>query len=428
MEVTEELVVQEEREVMVAAVDAEQTVTIKLRLEMVAMEEMEDEGTLNNYFKLIIRSGYGGAGGNGGDGGDGGNGGHITVQTLDPRLLMTLVTAVNGGDRGNGGIGGSCGVAGEAGNGGKGGQGGLVGTMDPSNLRKGQSGRDGNSGRAGTTLRSGVNGRNGKSGQDGHITYRIIDKQSNQVIEQSTNSIYSLRVNSFTIRANPKYDDGILEPGETIFIENVQLVNTGELTCPAGVSLTLSPQGDSLSSQDQIILPSIPPNGTFNVHRPIKATIGKEILTNDGLMHKNAVFVETKCDLLNRVFSDTVVRKCIDVEYPIQISTMDGPEIMGCGDPGILVFEITNKSKLDYGTTTTTNTDSFNNHDITYRIFLTQQIHFVDHDTKFITGEIPLVCGNGGKHIISTRVVMGYDGIEYYDQYQVCFLALFCLQ
>jgi hypothetical protein len=167
----------------------------------------------------------GGRGGNGGDGGDatsgspGGRGGQVTVTLSedDTHLLLLLDHDVAGG------AGGRAGSNGSGGSGGRGGRGGRSHSSHGSgdNRCSGRSGgSDGPSGSSGSSGSAHVSA--GGDGGDGRWTIRIG--------EQTYGQRYQLKLDGFTITSDNR--DGVIEPGERVFVSGIAMANRGEVPTP----------------------------------------------------------------------------------------------------------------------------------------------------------------------------------------------------
>eukprot|EP00011_Vannellida_sp_DIVA3-517-6-12_P000410 CAMPEP_0114615238 /NCGR_PEP_ID=MMETSP0168-20121206/6062_1 /TAXON_ID=95228 ORGANISM="Vannella sp., Strain DIVA3 517/6/12" /NCGR_SAMPLE_ID=MMETSP0168 /ASSEMBLY_ACC=CAM_ASM_000044 /LENGTH=1035 /DNA_ID=CAMNT_0001826303 /DNA_START=9 /DNA_END=3116 /DNA_ORIENTATION=- len=180
--------------------------------------------------------GCGGRGGNGGAGGPGGNAGNVVIETADAALLMLVDVAAQGGRPGRGGTGGARGKGGAAGSSGSGGRGGANSGNRAADGR-GTDGNSGSSGQSGDDGNDGEDGTDGRRGEDGMITYVISSSDGASRLE--TGAVrYTAKVECCEVAA--VVDDGIFEPGEPLCITGVRVKNTGELTLPPGVVVSLS--------------------------------------------------------------------------------------------------------------------------------------------------------------------------------------------
>lgn len=183
-------------------------------------------------------------GGDGSDGGDGGNGGsggviHVSTSPDQSELMLFVRTDVSGGAAGSGGGGGSGGAGGRGGQGGSGGSGGSNTCVDDKgNLTGGSSGNagwNGNNGSDGSAGRNGSSGSDGRGGRSGGRSYDLVAADGTK---QSFTSPFRLEFSGLTFLDDNQ--DGILEPGERVYVSAAQITNKGPMPSPAGQAIHLS--------------------------------------------------------------------------------------------------------------------------------------------------------------------------------------------
>ncbi len=268
----------------------------------------------------------GGDGGVGGNGGNGGDGGEVVVRVLkgDEDLLLTAPEAQT-----NRGVAGERGKGGSGGNGGKGGWGGnsytwqteseWIDEFDHRHIETqshtqpgGSRGRSAVDGRNG---RDGVSGRNGKNG-----SYTI------QVVEGSTvksyQGIYKISMEKFDpIRSS----DGIIEPGERLYVHDIVIANNGMMPSPQQQPPCINVKNNLwIQPQDPLeVRQSIPANHTLTMAQPLSfyvkenfnaPTKGKTFKT-EGIVQFSGYF-----ERVNKPFNIVPDASKITIRYPVQIS------------------------------------------------------------------------------------------------------------
>lgn len=176
----------------------------------------------------------------GGAGGDGGNGGRVAITTsADQSELMAFVSIdVTAGSGAYGGDGGRGGRGGQGGRGADGGRGGRNTCKDEEGKPKwGPDGRDGNKGRDGSNGRDGYSGSNGRSGGSGSSGSWNFNLDTGAGGVQSFKSRFNLQVTSAVFTDDN--ENGILEPGERVYLTSLEVTNKGVMPSPAGQSINL---------------------------------------------------------------------------------------------------------------------------------------------------------------------------------------------
>lgn len=227
---------------------------------------------------------------------------------------------------------------------------------------------------------SGTNGRDGRDGRPGQIIFRVLD-QYGHVLESSDN-IYDLQIDSFAIipcGVHTDYfqineDDGILEPGETIYICDIQVQNVGGMTLPENTILSAPttmpssrenyhPFVAAQGVENCCTLPAIPKGGLFKVPSYLKGYIAAasppEFVNYNYLTgyekpppdrFKKEMKIETLGSVFNSPFEKSKCSSVFTVQYPILIETIMGPSQLGKNnDTATVTIRFSNISNLDYG-------------------------------------------------------------------------------
>lgn len=129
---------------------------------------------------------------------------------------------------------------------------------------------------------------------------------------------YNPKVTSFKVRG--EIDDGIFEPGETVVIEEVEIVNDGDLTLPEGccLQMTQSPHFVPLANQT-FSLPEIKRGEKLTAKCQFKGTL-VNTKNNFPRCYREYAEIFTSITLLGREFRDSVFHKRILVQYPVRVS------------------------------------------------------------------------------------------------------------
>ncbi|PGG99856.1 hypothetical protein AJ80_09278 [Polytolypa hystricis UAMH7299] len=312
----------------------------------------------------------GGSGGYGSSGANGGNGGTIEVTVAEEHmnLLVAVAWAINGGN------GGSRGAHGRGGRGGPGGNGGAgcTWTVDTSITRFVDDGRgnlvpetrletDWVSKSAGWAGSSGYDGSqpsdplfDGAPGQNGIISFFILRRDG---AREQYHGCYDLRVSGFEIV--DENEDGINEPGEHIFVENIQVHNTGVMPSP---SLTRIPLGmlpsewlDGSIPQDGVLLPtSIPPGGVYEARGSMKAFIKQEPglrqTPNNPLVVNETVDIIAIMPGVNRPLNNFTIQSAVVIQFPLQLLPPLYLRTVAIGDEFSVQWKVRNVSRKAYGT------------------------------------------------------------------------------
>ena len=318
--------------------------------------------------------GPGGDGGNGGDSADGGDaadgadgsppgaGGHITVEAAEPSLFQLISVDVRGGFIGVGGRKGTGGDPGIPGLGGAGGPGGFGGPGGPPSFNadltpSGPPGPPGVPGPPGLPGQQGLSGSKGKNGNDGlnspsaaFGSFSFVHTSLSGDVIESSGLKYETTVCGYRIRGKD-LDDGIFEPGERIIIDQVVICNTGEITLPPGALLHFPPSDGLLSvpTEDYFVLPSIPPRGHITVPhswvRQIKPIASPDLLPGS---FQSSCVLTSRVDLLGRSFRSGFVVCEMATQFPLTITQLRGPRLLGRSECCFVEIDITNLSNVPY--------------------------------------------------------------------------------
>lgn len=300
----------------------------------------------------------GGDGGCGGNGGDGGDAGHvkIRVKKQDTDLLMLLAQPSL-----SGGTGGGSGEGGRGGNGGAGGRGGNshfwteeihhhCGPDDHSQdhidyvYHSNPGGRDGNDGR---------NGRWGHSGQSGNH-----GRLGRFEIEVEKDNIYPGRYDLSLASLSPvESDDGIIEPGESLAVQDLVFKNMGAMPTPAyqGILVSLTPnQWIDFENQNTLALDTaIPSSHTAMLKNPLHFQVkeAQSIPAVDSTFHETGhLQFKATVSRVNKSFK-TVANQIqfLSIRYPVEISTVSLPPSISREEEAPFIFKIRNISKKAIG-------------------------------------------------------------------------------
>lgn len=259
--------------------------------------------------------------------------------------------------------------------------------------KNGRSGRDGNDGsKPHYTV-----AYNTQVGNDGFTLYRVLDFNNRVMFEGQ--KCYSAHMLSFDIEAMD--DDGIYEPGETIYATNFKVHNDGDIPLPAGAVLRIAhdPHG-YIFSDDQYILPEIGPRQTITIpNARLEAKINPLVLnTNNGM--KKMIPISVQIDLFERVFTESLMGSEIPVEYPISITNVEHLKQMGRGDSCDLYITFSNNSK--------------NYYPLVYRVTTKDQLFFVETEQRQITNQSHV---NAESFIVHSHpLILGYCSEFYQNQ------------
>lgn len=382
------------------------------------------------------RGGKGGDGGNGGSGGDGGNGGRVLLEASDPRLFMLVDLSLHGGAPGEGGRGGSAGPSGMSGKGGPGGRGGR-GMHKKRDGPQGQPGHDG-----AEPLRGhwGTPGARGNDGRTGMLYFVVTDPQDRTKITEQGYKRFSVRMLGYKVRGLDT-DDGVLEPGERIAIEQIKICNDGHLSLPKGCQLSMESNRTFAAEEGAFLsLPEVAPGEVADVAGSLRgslreidaafvASLRRSLVTppmssssalsmtsiqqlldqrkqqqqQDSFevshRYRSTLELTTRCELLGRPFSEAQHRTTFDVEYPIRIGGLSCDKVMAPEDECSVRVDFSNLStSCYYGSSARGGSNS-----IQYRVYLYDDFEFLgssDPSARDIAAADPPLPGRGRSRII----------------------------
>lgn len=306
-------------------------------------------------------------GGNGGDGGRGtsgesaGAGGKVSVNISeeDMDLLMLVSYDVDGGS------GGSAGRNGAGGDGGSGGSGGRSYTWYEdvpdgedsngkpkykriSHTMPGGAGGAGGSGGGSPNVRleDGANGRAGKY---------VINVRQKDGTTKSYSDRYALDLESYEFQTDD--NDGIIEPGEKVYLRNIRIRNNGKMPTPTQTKITVfltNTKYGIAEPLELIIDKSLQPNEmiefkgqrqlAFVVKDPLIDKIGEETLewTDTAVPVARMARVE-------RDFAGFNSARSFQISFPVKIEPIVYFKSLAIGERYRLTLKVTNVSDRDFG-------------------------------------------------------------------------------
>lgn len=339
------------------------------------------KGTRGSHATRYSSGGSGGTGGDGGDegdstdGGEAGAGGKIVLRVgIRDNDLAMLFDEVNvEGNRG-----GRKGVGQGAGSGGPGGDGGSPyswteeesytdtesytdsdGNMQTRTVTKSRTtyhsnpgGSDGSSGSSGR--RSSKQVRDGRDSQPGKFTYEIVDEDGKV---RQYDGAYDLTLLPNFELVGSHNNNGFFEPGETIAIKNITVVNSGQAPTPKYQKIKLfmsTSKGWITSDNVELTLPNVLNPGdqhTFSTehitfHLKEKERKAKGMLREDDVVAPQSRVTRVEREF--RRFNDHSARK-IDVQYPVRITPLDSLLTLAPGEVAKVLFKVKNISEQTIG-------------------------------------------------------------------------------
>jgi hypothetical protein len=330
------------------------------------------DGARGSRGSNATRYSSGGNGGPGGDGGDsgqpgaGGNGGNASdvrqnFNERDMDLVMLTSNDVRGGK------GGAVGDHGTPGSGGSGGSGGSSYSWTETERRtrtnsEGKSesytvtvsksnpgGWDGPSGSSGS--RPAIRTSPGQDGKDGTNTY-IIHYNDGKTVEYRS----KYRVELVDFKFHSQNRDSIFEPGEKVIVENLKIRNTGGMPTPIHQDVRIFIEGNEWVLPDGATLnigKSLQPGEEFEFPGKLEFNI-KDIevvkkTANGGPFRANTeISPRNRIDRVERVFEHTNPQGFV-VQFPIEITTMQGLHTLMPGEGTKLSWTVKNISTKDFG-------------------------------------------------------------------------------
>ena len=192
----------------------------------------------------------------------------------------------------------------------------------------------------------------GRSGQPGSLLFRVLDPITNMIIDQGS-SLFDLAVTSFQLFAVE--DDGIFEPGESVFISNVTVTNTGGMILPPGTMIQFPTLNNSskhpfFSSNMIYAIPQpILPGGIFQIPFQFYGTIGDVAPPNVNGPFSAVMAIQSSASLLTSPFDQGFLLNNYNVTYPIKIAPLTQPSQLGRCEKGTVTVHFHNISTIIYG-------------------------------------------------------------------------------
>jgi hypothetical protein len=312
----------------------------------------------------------GGDAGRGTPGSRGGDGGQVRIHIPVDQIHLGLTVSCSA----QGGRGGAAGQHGTPGSGGRGGRGGsshswtetvpdgqdcqLVDNGNGSytnrctprtrTVHHSQSGGStGPSGTSGSSAMGDVSG--GRNGQDGRCLF--IGTEAGRQTYSGT-SLFQVVVESYDLVDDN--GDGIIEPLESVRVENIRLKNVGGLPSPsqsADFQVFLPNTRYTLSSQQRLLVPRLEPGQSVTLAQGLEFDVrdnhqmgqGRPMVIEDRLSPQNYV---TQVDRAQPGFE---LNRSFVITYPIEISAFSMARSVGPGEEIPVMWKIKNISSRSYG-------------------------------------------------------------------------------
>ncbi len=288
----------------------------------------------------VTSGGHGGNGGHGGlgsAGADGGKGGNIILKLKeeDAAALWLVRHDVRAGDGGE---------VGQSGVGGRGGSGGRAGDLRPGSKRPvwlsdGKAGINGINGPTNNLVR-------GRNGEAGSFKILIEDKAGNKK-EYSKGIDLQLQ----KLKFSSTVDDGILEPGEKITLEELILVNNGDVSTPKEALTLTNFEAKFLKLTKASSLDvggNIGGGSTRTISKPgIEWLVQSPEVTREYFQEETSLAPNLNLTgVTQRIARDWP----LTVTYPVRMQGEDKLELTDVAKTGALKWSISNLSeKLSYG-------------------------------------------------------------------------------
>jgi hypothetical protein len=278
----------------------------------------------------------GGSAGNGGNGENGGNGGNaapIKVYLYEEDMdLCAAIDAchVHGGVKGAGG---DCGIGGLGGAGGKGGASYAWQEERVSFDRDGQrvvsyERRMNPGGHDGARGAGGQNGNRGQSGQDGKpsfVQFTVFNGITGQM------RVYNRTYHLEALRFDPLVsDDGIIEPGESVNINNLVVRNSGGMPTPIWQGVFVGVEANQSVSfshrQSGFIGRSIGVGAEYQLEGPVGFSARHADTPAGQIFYRQAsIALNARLDRIDRYLPSFHQKAVVyDVRYPVELSVSFG--------------------------------------------------------------------------------------------------------
>lgn len=182
-------------------------------------------------------------------------------------------------------------------------------------------------------------------------TWSVID-ETGRIVEGPATDRFSPAVTQMTLLDDN--NDGIFEPGSTVTIPTVSWTNVGGLTTPAGTSLGLACQkfAQPLPSHQPVTLGPCAPNQRQTVKTPC---FGAQLVTYDpqtDLAQEpflRMAYFQSHLSMLGRPFFQGKVPITIPVQFPVRLTQLNAPDLLGPGEYGKILISVKNISLAPYG-------------------------------------------------------------------------------
>ncbi len=303
--------------------------------------------------------GNGANGGNGENGGNGGNAAPIKVYLYESDMdLCGAIDSLNV-QGGKGGHGGDSGVGGIGGKGGKGGASHSWTEYTYSYDRDGNQQthshpRTNPGGHDGASGANGANGNRGQNGQDGQSSFVEITVFNDTTgIPQVYNDIYRLKL----VKFDPIFsDDGIIEPGESLSIHNLEVWNEGGMPTPIFQSIIVGVNGNQMvactTQQHGLINQSIKSTDKYQLKTAIPFSIRHfpKPTVGEIFCQKAPISMYAYTERIARYFNDFHRKKeTYDVRYPVELSISFGGRTVIKGSKTPVAIKVRNISTKALG-------------------------------------------------------------------------------
>ncbi|OFZ27101.1 MAG: hypothetical protein A2381_10615 [Bdellovibrionales bacterium RIFOXYB1_FULL_37_110] len=307
------------------------------------------------------------SGDNGGDGGDGGNGGNATpgkdggdagiieinINERDAHLLMNIDyenKPGNGGNKSRNGSGGDGGKRGDGGN-----------SYSWTTESCYGSGEEKVCNRSSHYNSGGSDGRSGSSGSDGtgDTSAGSFGREGNFSILATTesgiktyNEKYDLKVQDYYLETDDS--DGIIEPGEKVYLKNLKIKNPTSMPSPKEKNLDITLQNTwylTRNTEKVISHNSISAWNSDIIQTPIEFTIQNSArdTTNENLRFEGKIHLDNKLEEVEKGFSGFHGYDTFIIQNPIQITPLFKSKSLLPGEIMNVAWEIKNISKKSYG-------------------------------------------------------------------------------
>jgi len=297
------------------------------------------------------QGGNGGNGGNGANGGNSGNGGNVCVNIKQDDADLAVLLSYNI----QAGLPGSAGSGGYAGSGGEGGEGGrsyswqvAQATTDKEGIVRTTYGSHtnpgGNHGIQGTMGLAGLSGTKGTRGMDGNFIIRV-----QETGETSSQSCF-LQLVSFEIAPS---DDGIFEPGELVFLQDLCYENSGKICYPRGRVIATG-----INSNQWVHFDPADISESIEEIHPSESRTVREYL-QFRIRHPAEIPINTTFRTVAKIqpyglyqrinHPIPCVQRQIEIKYPVELSHINGTPTISYNEEMTFALEVKNISSKQIG-------------------------------------------------------------------------------